>query len=209
MAAAVVGTRGEPDDGGGDDTDSATGGGGDDSVTITMLPKNLGNPYFDTSTAGAKAAADEMGAELEEVGPQEATADAQVQYIDTAAQQGVNALIVSANDPNAICDSLNQARDAGTKVVTFDSDTEVDCRDVFVNQASADMMPIEIRPLRNAKRACAVRVPIRFSTMQTSELCSAWSRGMDSGHGKAGHVGWGPRPCDAFLRPAPWTNRRK
>jgi rhamnose transport system substrate-binding protein len=114
------------------------GAGGSEDVTITMLPKNLGNAYFDTSTAGAEKAADEVGASIEEVGPQEATADSQVQYINTAAQQGVNALIVSANDPEAICDALNEARDAGVKVVTFDSDTETDCRDIFVNQASAE-----------------------------------------------------------------------
>ncbi len=103
-----------------------------------MLPKNLGNPYFDTSTSGAEAAAEEIGATLDEVGPQEASPDAQVQYINTAAQQGVNALIVSANDPTAICDALNQARDADVSVVTFDSDTEADCRDLFVNQASPE-----------------------------------------------------------------------
>ncbi|MFP5252539.1 MAG: rhamnose ABC transporter substrate-binding protein [Actinomycetes bacterium] len=122
----------------GGDSDSGENGEAGGDVAITMLPKNLGNPYFDTSTAGAKAAADEVGASLEEVGPQEATPDAQVQYINTAAQQGVGALIVSANDPTAICDALNEARDAGTKVVTFDSDTEADCRDLFINQATAE-----------------------------------------------------------------------
>ncbi len=123
-------------------SDSATTGGSDSegggAVTITMLPKNLGNPYFETSTAGAEEAAKELGATLEEVGPQEASPDAQVQYINTAAQQQVGALVVSANDPTAICDALNQARDAGAAVVTFDSDTEADCRDVFVNQATAE-----------------------------------------------------------------------
>ena len=58
-------------------------------------------------------------------------------FIDTAAQQGVGALVVSANDPSALCDSLNQARDAGVKVITFDSDVEADCRDMFVSQADA------------------------------------------------------------------------
>lgn len=119
---------------------SDKGGAGSDaeeSLAITMLPKNLGNPYFDTSTAGAKAAAEEFGATLEEVGPQDASPDAQVQYINTAAQQGVDALVISANDPTAICDALNQARDAGTPVITFDSDTEPQCRDLFVNQATA------------------------------------------------------------------------
>jgi len=50
----------------------------------------------------------------------------------------VKALVVSANDPKAIGDALNEARAAGTKVVTFDSDTEPQYRDLFVNQASAE-----------------------------------------------------------------------
>jgi rhamnose transport system substrate-binding protein len=45
---------------------------------------------------------------------------------------------VSANDPEAICDALNEARDNGIKVVTFDSDTNPDCRDLFINQATAE-----------------------------------------------------------------------
>ena len=59
-------------------------------------------------------------------------------FINTAAQQGVDALVVSANDPTAICDALNEARDAGTSVVTFDSDTDPECRDLFINQATAE-----------------------------------------------------------------------
>jgi len=45
---------------GGDDGNGG-GGGGDSDVSVTMLPKNLGNPYFDTSTSGAKTAAEELG----------------------------------------------------------------------------------------------------------------------------------------------------
>lgn len=103
-----------------------------------MLPKNLGNPYFDTSTKGATAAAEEFGGTLDEVGPSEASPTSQVQYIQTAAQQGAGALIVSANDPEAICDALGEASDAGVKIVTFDSDTNPDCRDLFINQATAE-----------------------------------------------------------------------
>ena len=117
---------------GGDD------GGGDGDVTITMLPKNLGNPYFEASTAGAEEAGEELGATVEEVGPDTASPDAQVPFINTAAQQGVGALVVSANDPTAIGDALEEARSAGTKVVTFDSDTEPQFRDLFVNQASPE-----------------------------------------------------------------------
>lgn len=117
--------------------DSAAGGGGEKS-TITLLPKNLGNPYFDASAEGARGAVQKFGGDFEMVGPEEPTPDGQVQYINTAAQQGVDSLVVSANDPAAICDALNQAREVGTKVVTFDSDTEPQCRDLFVSQATAE-----------------------------------------------------------------------
>jgi len=115
-----------------------TEGGGSDNLAITFLPKNLGNPYFDTSSSGAKDAIDEFGGTFAEVGPAEATPDSQVSYINTLTQQGVGAIAVSANDPEAICDALNEARDAGVKVVTFDSDTNPECRDLFINQATAE-----------------------------------------------------------------------
>jgi rhamnose transport system substrate-binding protein len=117
--------------------DSASGSGGG-KVSVTFLPKNLGNPYFDTSDAGGKKAVGEFGGTYKEVGPDQASPDAQVPFINTAAQQGVKALVVSANDPKAICDALDEARDAGTKVVTFDSDTDPSCRDLFINQATAE-----------------------------------------------------------------------
>ncbi len=120
-------------------TDGGEAGGGEDAnLSITMLPKNLGNPYFDTSTGGAEEATEEFGGTFEEVGPSEASPTSQVQYIQTAAQQGAGGLIVSANDPEAICDALDEARDAGVKVVTFDSDTNPECRDLFINQATAE-----------------------------------------------------------------------
>lgn len=135
---AVSGCAGSEDDTTTSGSNETKGGNGGGALSVTFLPKNLGNPYFDTSDAGGKKAVEEFGGTFEEVGPQEASPDAQVQYINTAAQQGVGALVVSANDPKAICDALNEARDAGTKVVTFDSDTDPECRDLFVNQASAE-----------------------------------------------------------------------
>jgi rhamnose transport system substrate-binding protein len=134
VASLALTACGSDDDGG----DSEAGGDGGGNTTVTFLPKNLGNPYFDTSSAGGKEAVEEFGGTFDEVGPDTASPDAQVQFINTAAQQGVNALVVSANDPEAICDALNEARDAGTTVVTFDSDTNAECRDLFVNQASAE-----------------------------------------------------------------------
>ncbi|MEA5118579.1 MAG: substrate-binding domain-containing protein, partial [Propionicimonas sp.] len=114
---------------------SAPAAGGD--LKFTILPKNLGNPYFETSTKGAEAAAAELGVTTELVGPAEAAADAQVQYIETATQQKVAAIELSANDQTALCDSVKAAQAAGVKVVTFDSDAP-GCRDLFINQATAE-----------------------------------------------------------------------
>ena len=136
LTASAALTACGSDDGGDSGSDSGGDGGGE--LSMTMLPKNLGNPYFDTSDKGGKEAVAKFGGTFKEVGPDTASPDAQVPFINTAAQQGVKALVVSANDPKAIGSALNQARGAGTKVVTFDSDTEPQYRDLFVNQASAE-----------------------------------------------------------------------
>jgi len=114
------------------------GTGGDANLAITFVPKNLGNAYFDTSDAGGKEAIEEFGGTYDEQAPAEGSPDGQVSFINTLTQQQVGGLVVSANDPTAICDAINEAREAGIKVVTFDSDTSPECRDLFINQATAE-----------------------------------------------------------------------
>lgn len=114
------------------------GGGGDGDLSITFVPKNLGNAYFDTSDKGGADAIKEFDGTYDEQAPAEGTPDGQVSFINTLTQQGVGGIVISANDPTAICDALNEARDNDVKVVTFDSDTDPECRDVFINQADAE-----------------------------------------------------------------------
>jgi rhamnose transport system substrate-binding protein len=134
LALAVAGCgKGEGDSG-----EGGGSGGSSEAASITFIPKNLGNPYFETSDAGGKKAVEELGGKFSEVGPQEASADAQAQFIDTEAQKRTSAIVLSANDPEALGDSLTKARDAGTKVVTFDADVNPEYRDLFVNQASTE-----------------------------------------------------------------------
>jgi rhamnose transport system substrate-binding protein len=106
-------------------------------LNVAFLPKQLNNPYFSVADGGGKKAVDQLNGKYSEVGPSEASASSQVSYINTLTQQGADVIVTSANDPNAICSALDQARSGGAKVVTFDSDTKPDCRDVFVNQATA------------------------------------------------------------------------
>lgn len=112
----------------------ATGGG--EALSIGYLPKMLGNPYFDNASKGAEEATKELKGTFAEVGPAVAAADAQVSYINTLAQQGVSGIVLSASDPSAVGQALTTARDAGTNVVTFDSDVEAKYRDIFVGPAT-------------------------------------------------------------------------
>jgi rhamnose transport system substrate-binding protein len=109
-----------------------------EGLNIAFLPKQVNNPYFTTANGGGQEAVEEFGGNFSETGPSEASASEQVSYINTLSQQDTDVIVVSANDPDAICGALNEARAADVQVVTFDSDTNPDCRDLFINQASAD-----------------------------------------------------------------------
>ena len=118
-------------------TPSGDGGdGGDANYNIVVMPKSLGNKYFGASDAGAQAAIEEFGGTYTEAGSNEASPTSQSPFIQTAIQNGAGAIILAANDPEAVCADLEDARSAGIKVVTFDSDTN--CRDAFINQATVD-----------------------------------------------------------------------
>lgn len=110
-----------------------------EDLTVGFLPKQVNNPYFTSAGKGGEQALGELGSTYKEVGPSSATDTAgQVSYVNTLTQQQVDAMAVSAQDPGALCTALKQAMKNGIKVVTYDSDTTADCRNVFVSQASGE-----------------------------------------------------------------------
>jgi rhamnose transport system substrate-binding protein len=113
-------------------------GGGDEEVSITFIPKNLNNPYITLELSGAKEAAEELGFSYNEAAPLDAGADTQIPFIQTEVQNGTQILAVSPNDPDAVCPALEDARAGGAKIITFDSDSAVECRDLFINQVSVE-----------------------------------------------------------------------
>ncbi|MDR0489474.1 MAG: substrate-binding domain-containing protein [Propionibacteriaceae bacterium] len=127
---ALTGCTSKPDNPGTEPGESTS------SYNFLMLPKNLGNPYFDASNNGAKDAAVEFGGNLNYTGPSggSGSGESQVSFVTNATKQGMDALILSANDPEALCDAVKGVQAAGVKVITFDADTT--CRDLFVNQAA-------------------------------------------------------------------------
>jgi rhamnose transport system substrate-binding protein len=107
-------------------------------LKIAFLPKQINNPYFTIADKGGTGAVAEFGGTGKEVGPSDASASSQVSYINTLIQQRQDAIVISANDPNAVAPSLKQAMSQGIKVVTYDSDAAPDARNLFINQASPE-----------------------------------------------------------------------
>ncbi|GAA1184560.1 rhamnose ABC transporter substrate-binding protein [Streptomyces hebeiensis] len=107
-------------------------------LELAFLPKQINNPYEKIVDEAGIAAAKEYGGTGKEVGPSDANASSQVSYINTLIQQRQDAILIAANDPNAVCGPLKQAMKKDIKVVAYDSDTAKDCRQVFINQASSE-----------------------------------------------------------------------
>jgi rhamnose transport system substrate-binding protein len=111
--------------------DTAAGG-----VTIAMMPKNKGNPYFVSCRQGAEEAAKALGVTLLWDGPTETDPAKQNEVVETWITRGVQAIAVSVENREAMSTVLRKARGRGIKVVTWDADADPDARDAFVNQAT-------------------------------------------------------------------------
>ncbi|MCM2417251.1 rhamnose ABC transporter substrate-binding protein [Streptomyces sp. RKAG293] len=109
-------------------------------LKLAFLPKQINNPYETIVDNSGIATAKEIGSTAKEVGPSDASASSQVSYINTLIQQQQDAILLAANDPNAVCGPLKQAMAKGIKVVAYDSDTAKDCRQLFINQASSEQI---------------------------------------------------------------------
>jgi rhamnose transport system substrate-binding protein len=108
---------------------------------IALVVKSLGNGFFDAANRGAQEAAQEIGGvEVIYTGPTTATAEGQIEIINSLISQGVNAIAVSANDPDALVPSLQRAMEAGIKVISWDSGVAEEGRQVHLNPSDTDLI---------------------------------------------------------------------
>jgi rhamnose transport system substrate-binding protein len=104
------------------------------AITVGYLPKDIVNQYFAAAKTGVDKAAGELGGTVTEVGPPSADATLQIPFIQDLTTKKVSAIIVSADDKDAVAPALQAAMAAGIKVVGFDSSPAVGAYNVFVNQ---------------------------------------------------------------------------
>ncbi len=108
---------------------------------IALVVKSLGNGFFDAAAKGAeKAAAEIGGVEVIYTGPTSATAEGQIEIVNSLIAQKVDAIAISANDPDALVPALKKAMDRGIKVLSWDSGVAPEGRMLHLNPSDTNLI---------------------------------------------------------------------
>lgn len=108
---------------------------------IALVVKSLGNGFFDAAAKGAEEAAAEIGGvEVIYTGPTSATAEGQIEIINALIAQQVDAIAISANDPDALVPALKKAMDRGITVISWDSGVAAEGRQMHLNPSDTGLI---------------------------------------------------------------------
>jgi len=142
-------------------------------VVVGMLPKLDTDPYFQVAKGGAEDAAKEIGGKVVQAAPSQATAEAQIEFINNFVTQKVGVIAIAGNDANAVAPALKRAAKEGIRVISYDSGVATDARQVFVNQVKGDslaeMMLVSMHDLIGGEGDFAI-----LSSTPTATNQNAW-----------------------------------
>ncbi|MEL6200947.1 MAG: rhamnose ABC transporter substrate-binding protein [Pseudomonadota bacterium] len=112
-----------------------------DNMRIALVVKALGIGFFEAAAEGAEEAAGELGnVEIIYTGPTDTTAEGQIEVINSLIAQGVDAIAISANDPDAVVPALKRAMDRGITVISWDSGVSEGGRQMHLNPSSTPLI---------------------------------------------------------------------
>jgi rhamnose transport system substrate-binding protein len=112
-----------------------------EKTRIAMVVKNLGNGFFDAAHQGADEAAKQIGnVEVIYTGPTTPSAEGQIEIINSLISQKVDAIVISANDPNALVPIAKKAMQRGIKVISFDSGLAAEGRQMQLDPSNAELI---------------------------------------------------------------------
>lgn len=148
---------------------------GNARVRVGLVAKSLGNGFFDAVRKGAEEAATALDAEVIFTGPTTPTTEGQIEVVNALIAQRVDAIAISANDPDALVPTLQRAMQRGIKVISYDSAVEARGRivhlapssDALIGQTCA-LLAAELAPEGKGKIAVVSATPT--STNQNSWL---------------------------------------
>ena len=113
--------------------------------TFALVPKNVNNPFFDVARDGCKKAEEELGGKIEclYIGPGEhGGGEEQLQMVNDLITRQVDGIAVSPSNAAGIVSALQQAKQAGIPVLTWDSDLlpeNADLRIAYIGTKNYDI----------------------------------------------------------------------
>lgn len=108
-----------------------------EDMRIALVVKALGIGFFEAAARGAEEAAEELGdVEIIYTGPTDTTAEGQIEVINALIAQRVDAIAVSANDPDALVPTLKKAMQRGITVISWDSGVAPEGRQMHLAPSS-------------------------------------------------------------------------
>ena len=117
---------------------SATGACKTNDITIGLLPKTGTDPYMTTVRDAVQAAADKDGNKVIYEQPADSNGATQIPFVQDLIAKRVDVIAISGSDTTSTKAALEQAKAAGIKVISFDSDVAPETRSVFVNQVDTN-----------------------------------------------------------------------
>lgn len=142
-------------------------------IKIGLIPKLGTDPYMVTVQKAVEAAAAKDGSTVIYTSPSDATGAAQIPFVNQLISQGVDVIAISGSDLNSASAALAKAKQAGIKVISWDSDVAPDSRAFFLNQADTskigDQMLASLSDMIGGEGEFAV-----LSSTQTAVNQNAW-----------------------------------
>lgn len=112
-----------------------------ENIKVALVVKALGIGFFEAAAKGAEEAAKELGdVEIIYTGPTSTTAEGQIEVINALIAQGVDAIAISANDPDAVAPALKKAMERGITVISWDSGVAKEGRQMHLNPSSSALI---------------------------------------------------------------------
>ena len=145
-----------------------------EQVRIGLVAKSLGNGFFDAVNQGANEAGAQLDAKVIFTGPTTPTAEGQIEVLNALIAQRVDAIAISANDPDALVPTLKRAMQRGIKVISFDSGVAVDGRIAHLAPSSDQLIGQTVAQLAADLAPNGVGKVAVVSATPTSTNQNAW-----------------------------------
>jgi ABC-type sugar transport system substrate-binding protein len=105
-------------------------------IKVAMVPKLIGLSVFKANEQGAIEASKSLNIDFLYTGPVTASAQGQVDIINSLTARRFNAITTTSNNPTELAPSLERAMRQGIAVVSYDSDVAPDARNFFIQNTS-------------------------------------------------------------------------